>query len=92
MVRTNESEWRSLAELPKFSAAREPYGLVHGICSEEVGTMGLSCREIRRELSNYIDNDISSETGGPLEDHRSYRGHCDRDHGRNTQRSRADCR
>lgn len=38
--------------------------------------MVLSCREIRRELSNYIDNDISSEMREVLEEHLSHCRHC----------------
>jgi anti-sigma factor RsiW len=38
--------------------------------------MVLSCSEIRRALSNYIDNDISPEMRGALEAHLSHCRHC----------------
>jgi putative zinc finger protein len=38
--------------------------------------MVLSCKEIRRQLSNYIDNDISSEMREVLEAHLSQCRHC----------------
>jgi anti-sigma factor RsiW len=38
--------------------------------------MVLSCSEIRRELSNYIDNDISPEMREALETHLAHCRHC----------------
>jgi anti-sigma factor RsiW len=38
--------------------------------------MVLSCKEVRRELSNYIDNDISAEEREELEAHLSQCRHC----------------
>jgi hypothetical protein len=38
--------------------------------------MVLSCKEVRRELSNYIDNDISAEVREELEAHLSQCRHC----------------
>jgi len=38
--------------------------------------MVLSCSEIWRELSNYIDNDISPEMRQALEEHLSHCRHC----------------
>jgi anti-sigma factor RsiW len=38
--------------------------------------MVLSCKEVRRELSNYIDNEISAEMREILEAHLSNCRHC----------------
>ena len=38
--------------------------------------MVLNCSEIRRELSNYIDNDISAEMRKALEAHLAHCRHC----------------
>ena len=38
--------------------------------------MVLSCKEVWRELSNYIDNDISAEVREELEAHLSHCRHC----------------
>jgi predicted anti-sigma-YlaC factor YlaD len=38
--------------------------------------MVLNCKEVRRELSNYIDNDISAEVREELEAHLSQCRHC----------------
>jgi Putative zinc-finger len=38
--------------------------------------MAMTCKEVWREVSNYIDNTISSETRQELELHLSYCRHC----------------
>lgn len=38
--------------------------------------MQISCREVIRELSNYIDNDLTSELRTHIEEHLSGCAHC----------------